>query len=52
MIRPKNCIDCDECQYVGEGDYACMLSEPRIVIENFCYPTDDHGWCRREAEER
>lgn len=41
----KGCQNCDECVYIGEGDYACMKEEPKIVLTEHVIPTDDFGWC-------
>jgi hypothetical protein len=41
----KYCQECDECLYFGEGDYACTLEEPKIVLTEHSVPTDDFGWC-------
>lgn len=40
--------NCDECQYIGEGDYACMKDVPKIVFIEFGTPTEDYMWCRKE----
>lgn len=41
----KKCEDCDECKYIGEGDYVCIKDEPKIVITEFIIATDDYGQC-------
>lgn len=41
----KKCENCDECVYIGEGDYTCMENEPKIVITEFIIATDDYGRC-------
>ncbi|CUU47307.1 hypothetical protein [Clostridium beijerinckii] len=41
----KKCEDCDECTYIGEGDYVCIKDEPKIVITEFIIATDDYGQC-------
>lgn len=41
----KTCSNCGNCQYIGDGDYACIASETEPVIvmeehtpnENYCY---------------
>lgn len=44
----SSCQNCDECQYIGEGDYACMKDVPKIVLTEFGIPTGDYMWCRKE----
>lgn len=45
--KVSDCRNCDECVYVGDGDFACMKSNPcKIVYENHSTPTDDYLWCR------
>lgn len=44
----KDCESCQECLYIGDGDYACMKDAPKIVLTDFNVITDDYGWCRRE----
>ncbi len=35
--RPRTCESCDECVYVGEGDFICDVDdEPVFVIEDWC----------------
>lgn len=41
------CIDCDSCIPIGEGDHICEQSD-LLIIENYI-PTDDYMEC--EAEE-
>lgn len=47
---PECCQDCSDCQYIGEGDYACMKEEPKVVLTGFGMPTDDFLWCRKEKK--
>lgn len=47
MKKPINCEECDECVYIAEGDYYCMLEEPRQVLEDFIVPTAEYNWCHR-----
>ena len=48
--RPLSCQNCDECQYIGEGDYACMKDMPKVVLTEFGTPTEDYMWCRKEKK--
>ena len=41
---PHVCSTCCHCVYIGEGDYICDLSEPVLVMEDFC-PNDNHIYC-------
>ena len=44
--RPSSCQNCDECQYIGEGNYACMKDVPKVMLTEFGVHTDDYMWCR------
>lgn len=46
--RHFSCQNCDECQYIGEGDYACMKDVPKVVLTEFGTQTEDYMWCRKE----
>lgn len=35
---------CDECQYIGEGDFVCMKGDPVLVIDEWV-PTDQYLRC-------
>lgn len=51
--RIVRCEDCDECQYIGEGDRCCMdtrYGNPAIVLENYSQPTDDYMRCERQKK--
>ena len=47
----KDCFNCENCTYIGEGAYACMAEEPIIIIEEHNIPTDDFMWCDGEEFE-
>lgn len=39
-----NCGEyCDNCVYIGEGDFVCLLTN-ELVMEDFC-PTENFGCC-------
>lgn len=40
---------CDNCTYIGEGDFYCMLTQ-KLVMEDFC-PTEDFGNCNYDPNE-
>lgn len=42
--KVKTCDQCCNCQYIGEGDFVCMLNEPVIVMEDFC-PNAEYMYC-------
>lgn len=48
--KPKACDPavCDDCVYVGEGDFACMQGDPVFVIEDWVQ-TEDYLRCRHPA---
>ncbi len=41
----KACIDCDHCQYIGDGDYFCD-EHNEIVLTEHATPTDGYMCCR------
>ena len=44
-----NCHNCENCTYIGEGDYMCGMSN-EIVISDW-QPTEDYYTCEgREFE--
>lgn len=48
--KQKDCFDCEECEYVGEGGYGCFkYSQPEIVIEDFV-PTEKFMFCKDKKE--
>lgn len=43
----NNCEQCDECQYIGEGDFACIQYDfPAIVKEDWT-PTEYYNNCNK-----
>jgi len=48
-INMKSCQECDECVYIGEGDFICVKYDlPVIVLEEFSDPTEYYRWCDTE----
>ena len=47
MSRVMRCHNCLECEYIGDGDYACMKSVPVVVLTEHGTPTDDYMWCKK-----
>ena len=48
----RDCSNCGNCEYVGEGAYACMEGpEPVIVMEEH-QPTDAFLFCEGKAWDR
>ena len=42
MKKPyKPCLQCDNCLYIGEGDFLCDKLR-KIVVEKWCIPTGAH----------
>ena len=39
--RYKPCLQCDNCLYIGEGDFLCDKLR-KIVVEKWCIPTGVH----------
>ena len=46
------CENCDECVYIGEGDFACMKSIPKIILTDFSEPTSDYKWCKKRRRKK
>lgn len=42
--KPKICITCSHCVYIGEGDYICDADEPIVVMEEHC-PNENYCCC-------
>lgn len=40
----KNCYNCNNCEYIGEGGYMCSMNN-YIVIEDW-RPTEDFNSCK------
>lgn len=45
--KKKDCFECEECLYIGEGDFACMKDIPVIVMEEY-FPTEEFNYCSRQ----
>jgi hypothetical protein len=46
----NTCIDCDDCVYIGEGDFICMAGDlPVLVLEDFTDPTEYFCFCNEIA---
>lgn len=43
-MEMKNCLDCANCVYVGDGGYLCDCRQ-EIVIEDFVAPTGEFLCC-------
>lgn len=41
----KNCHNCSECLYLGEGDYACMSAMPPVTVIEDWSPTEKYLYC-------
>ena len=42
--KDNSCLNCEECIYIGEGDYICGADYEHIVIADF-EPTNDFNYC-------
>lgn len=45
--KEKDCFECEECLYIGDGDFACMKDIPVIVMEEY-FPTEEFNYCSRK----
>jgi hypothetical protein len=39
----KNCFNCNNCEYIGEGDYICSMNNDIVIGE--WQPTEDFNSC-------
>jgi len=47
--KKKKCETCDECVYIGDGDYVCTKEIPaRVVLVNHSTPEEDYLWCKND----
>ena len=50
---PPDCSACDDCTYIGEGDFVCQryihIPNRAIVLEDWT-PTNNHMQCRRKRK--
>ena len=42
----NNCEYCDECQYIGEGDFVCTRYENPVIIKEDWNPTEYYNNCK------
>lgn len=42
----KECIGCDDCMYIGDGDSICDKTY-KLVLDDW-EPTDNYGNCNEE----
>jgi len=51
-LFPSLCApeECDECIYIGEGDFVCCKDNRNTTVLEDFIPTVDYMWCRRERE--
>lgn len=54
-VTPVDCSACDECTYIGEGDFVCQkyIHEPdkAMVISDWA-PTVNHMQCKTRRRKR
>lgn len=41
----KNCHNCSECSYIGEGDSACMCEMPPVLVIEDWIPNENFFYC-------
>jgi len=42
----NNCEDCYDCEYLGEGDFACMKYNHPVIVKEDWGPTDYYSNCK------
>lgn len=48
----RQCYQCGECEYIGEGTFACMLCIPPVIVMENYIPTDDFGNCEKAIKRK
>lgn len=52
---PSDCSACDECTYIGEGDFVCQkyihIPDKALVLEDWT-PTANHMQCKRRRRRK
>ena len=43
--KEKSCLNCEECIYIGDGDYICSVDYEHIVIADY-EPTEKFNYCK------
>lgn len=43
----NNCEYCNECEYIGEGDFACMKYQHPVLVKTDWEPTDYYNDCKK-----
>ena len=41
--KPKCCDTCDNCVYIGEGDYFC--DENMVIVKEDHVPNENYNYC-------
>ena len=44
--KVNNCDECVECQYIGDGDFACVKNEEPVLIKSKWLPTQYYNNCK------
>ena len=44
-MTKKDCFTCENCIYIGYGDYLCDVNN-EIVLEEHTEPTEEFCWCK------
>ena len=42
----NNCEICNECEYIGEGDFACMMFDHPVIVKEDWGPTEYYSNCK------
>lgn len=43
----NNCEICNECEYIGEGDFACMKYDYPAIVKEDWTPTEYYNNCKK-----
>lgn len=46
----NNCEICNECEYIGEGDFACMRYDFPALVKTDWEPTEYYSNCKKCRE--
>lgn len=47
----NNCEQCDECEYICEGDFVCMKYGHPVLVKVDWSPTDYYNNCKKCRED-
>ncbi|MDD4188140.1 MAG: hypothetical protein PHX04_05245 [Bacilli bacterium] len=49
--KEANCFNCDNCLYIGEGDYICEAMEKPVIVITEYQPYKYFNFCKKKKWE-